>query len=63
MRPHWRLCPDRPHVPRHESSGIVSEVGSKVTHLKPGDRVAMEPGVPCRRCTYCRSRTYHLCGR
>ncbi|KAK9482173.1 alcohol dehydrogenase [Lipomyces starkeyi] len=41
---------------------IVVEVGSKVTHLKPGDRVALEPGVPCRRCDYCRKRSYHLCG-
>lgn len=46
----------------HESSGIVVETGSKVTHLKPGDKVAMEPGVPCRRCDYCRKGSYHLCG-
>lgn len=46
----------------HESSGVIAEVGSKVTHLKPGDRVAMEPGVPCRRCNYCRVGSYHLCG-
>lgn len=51
-----------PMVLGHESSGVVAEVGSKVTHLKPGDRVAMEPGVPCRRCTYCRAGSYHLCG-
>eukprot|EP00438_Fugacium_kawagutii_P029989 Skav217716 [mRNA] locus=scaffold2294:250880:251419:- [translate_table: standard] len=31
----------------HECSGTVRAVGAKVTHLKPGDRVAMEPGVPC----------------
>ena len=46
----------------HESSGVVVEVGSKVTTLKPGDMVAMEPGVPCRRCDYCRGGSYHLCG-
>ena len=46
----------------HESSGEVVEVGSAVSHLKPGDRVAMEPGVPCRRCNQCRSGAYHLCG-
>jgi D-xylulose reductase len=33
-----------------------------VKDLKPGDRVAMEPGVPCRRCEYCRKGSYHLCG-
>lgn len=46
----------------HESSGIVAEVGAAVTHLRVGDRVAMEPGIPCRRCEYCRSGSYHLCG-
>ncbi len=35
-----------PMILGHEASGIVVEVGSKVSHLKPGDRVCMEPGVP-----------------
>lgn len=46
----------------HESSGVVVEVGSAVTTLQPGDRVAMEPGVPCRRCDHCRRGSYYLCG-
>jgi D-xylulose reductase len=46
----------------HESSGVVIATGSKVTKLTPGDRIAMEPGVPCRRCAYCRDGSYHLCG-
>lgn len=46
----------------HESSGVVVEVGEKVKHLKAGDRVALEPGIPCRRCDYCRGGSYHLCG-
>lgn len=50
-----------PMVLGHESSGVIAEVGAKVTHLKPGDRVAIEPGVPCRRCEWCRGGTYHLC--
>lgn len=40
---------------------MVTEVGSKVTHLKPGDKVAIETGVPCRRCDFCRDGRYHLC--
>lgn len=51
-----------PMVLGHESSGVVAEVGASVTHLKPGDRVAMEPGVPCRRCEFCKKGSYHLCG-
>ncbi|KAE8383710.1 chaperonin 10-like protein [Aspergillus bertholletiae] len=51
-----------PMVLGHESSGVVVETGSMVSHLKPGDRVALEPGVPCRRCEYCRKGSYHHCG-
>ena len=50
-----------PIVLGHESSGTVVEVGSAVKNLKAGDRVAIEPGVPCRHCDYCRSGAYNLC--
>ena len=43
-----------PIVLGHESSGIIMQVGESVKHLKVGDRVAIEPGVPCRYCDYCR---------
>jgi D-xylulose reductase len=35
-----------PMVLGHEASGTVIEVGSQVSHLKIGDRVCMEPGIP-----------------
>lgn len=50
-----------PMVLGHESSGTVLEVGQSVTTLKKGDRVAMEPGVPCRRCVRCKDGLYNLC--
>lgn len=50
-----------PMVLGHESSGIVSEVGEGVTTHKVGDRVALEPGVPCSTCRRCQGGTYHLC--
>ncbi|EAW10868.1 NAD(P)-dependent alcohol dehydrogenase [Aspergillus clavatus NRRL 1] len=50
-----------PMVLGHESSGVVAKVGSAVTSLKVGDRVAMEPGVPCRRCEPCKAGKYNLC--
>jgi D-xylulose reductase len=37
---------DAPMVLGHEASGTVVEIGSGVTHLRVGDRVCMEPGVP-----------------
>ncbi|KAL6817657.1 GroES-like protein [Trichoderma camerunense] len=50
-----------PIILGHESSGTVVEVGSAVKNLKVGTRVAIEPGVPCRHCDYCRSGSYNLC--
>lgn len=39
----------------HESGGIVVDVGEGVTNVKAGDRVAIEPGVPCGKatCNFC----------
>ncbi|TRX95022.1 hypothetical protein FHL15_004107 [Xylaria flabelliformis] len=50
-----------PMVLGHESAGTVVEVGSAVTSLKTGDRIALEPGYPCRRCAPCLSGKYNLC--
>ncbi len=50
-----------PRVLGHEFSGIVEEVGAAVTKVKPGDRVAAEPGVVCNSCWYCRNGQEHLC--
>lgn len=45
----------------HECSGVVEAVGDGVTHLHAGDRVALEPGIPCGSCTQCRNGRYNLC--
>lgn len=45
----------------HELSADVVAVAPDVTHVKVGDRVAVEPGVPCRDCPQCRAGRYHLC--
>ena len=50
-----------PMVLGHESSGVVHALGEGVTELRVGDRVAIEPGVPCRRCELCKRGTYNLC--
>lgn len=50
-----------PFVLGHEPGGVVVEVGSGVTHLKAGDRVALEPGKTCGHCEFCRTGRYNLC--
>ncbi|MBB3128542.1 2-desacetyl-2-hydroxyethyl bacteriochlorophyllide A dehydrogenase [Paenibacillus rhizosphaerae] len=50
-----------PIIPGHEFSGIVHEVGSHVRHLKPGDRVAVDPTLFCGECDYCRTNRFNQC--
>ncbi|KPI97076.1 PREDICTED: sorbitol dehydrogenase-like [Papilio xuthus] len=50
-----------PMIMGHEASGVVAKIGSKVKNLAVGDRVAIEPGVPCRYCEFCKTGRYHLC--
>jgi L-iditol 2-dehydrogenase len=50
-----------PFILGHECAGIVTEVGEGVTHLKAGDHVCLEPGVPCGKCEFCLSGHYNLC--
>ena len=52
---------DKPMVLGHEPAGVVTEVGEGVTALEPGDRVAVEPGVPCWHCEFCKAGKYNLC--
>ena len=54
-------CHYFPNVLGHEFSGTVEEVGEGVTTLKPGDRVAGVPLVPCMKCTDCQKGNYSLC--
>jgi L-iditol 2-dehydrogenase len=51
----------QPFILGHETGGTVLEVGEAVTNVKPGDRVAVEPGYPDRTCRYCRAGHYNLC--
>jgi D-xylulose reductase len=46
---HGRIGPfevKEPMILGHETAGTVTEVGSEVKHLKMGQRVCMEPGIP-----------------
>lgn len=50
-----------PLIPGHEFSGVIAAVGPKVTHLKPGDRVAVEPFIACGYCFYCKAGKTNHC--
>ncbi|RAK72179.1 NAD(P)-dependent alcohol dehydrogenase, partial [Aspergillus fijiensis CBS 313.89] len=56
-----KVTPEKPLVMGHEASGTIHAVGGAVTDLQPGDRVAVEPGYPCRRCGPCKTGRYNLC--
>ncbi|GLD47427.1 sorbitol dehydrogenase [Lates japonicus] len=50
----------KPMVLGHEASGRVVKVGSAVKHLKAGDRVAIEPGVPREMDEFFKNGRYNL---
>lgn len=45
----------------HECAGTVVAIGKGVKQLQVGDRVALEPGVTCGQCEFCKSGRYNLC--
>jgi L-iditol 2-dehydrogenase len=45
----------------HEGSGQVVTVGKAVKHLKVGQRIAIEPAMPCGECDQCLSGRPHTC--
>jgi D-xylulose reductase len=60
---HGRIGPfvvNEPMVLGHEAAGTVVETGEEVTHLKVGDRVCMEPGVPDMDSRASREGLYNL---
>ncbi|HTL51833.1 MAG TPA: alcohol dehydrogenase catalytic domain-containing protein, partial [Planctomycetota bacterium] len=50
-----------PMVIGHECAGQILEIGARVTRVKTGDRVAVEPGIPCHACPFCHQGKPHLC--
>ena len=52
---------EQPMIVGHELAGDVVAVGSAVTRLAVGTRVALEPGVTCGRCRMCKAGRYNLC--
>ncbi len=58
----------KPLIMGHEFSAVVVEIGDKAdcyagsdTRIKAGDRVTVEPILPCGRCNYCLQGKINLC--
>ncbi|MGH7581747.1 MAG: zinc-binding dehydrogenase [Gemmatimonadales bacterium] len=45
--------PPLPHIVGTDGAGVITEVGDDVTHVRPGDRVLINPGVSCGECECC----------
>ena len=61
---HGRIGPyvvSEPLILGHESGGVVVGRGPGADRHQLGQRVALEPGVPCGRCRQCRAGRYNLC--
>lgn len=50
-----------PFAVGHEGSGEVAAIGKEVTKVKPGDRIAIEPAMPCWECDQCLAGRPHTC--
>jgi L-iditol 2-dehydrogenase len=56
-----RFVVESPLVLGHEASGVIEAVGPDVDPARVGQRVSIEPGVPCRACEQCLAGRYNLC--
>jgi L-iditol 2-dehydrogenase len=50
-----------PYVPGHECSGIIVDTGDSVDKSRKGEHVAVEPGISCGKCYYCKTGRYNIC--
>lgn len=55
------LSVDLPMVPGHESAGEIVETGADVDRVDVGDRVAINPSVPCNACRQCKAGNENRC--
>lgn len=52
---------ERPMILGHEAGGTIVATGDGVAGSRIGERVALEPGIPCRHCVQCYAGRYNLC--
>ncbi len=52
---------EEPMILGHEAAGKIVKVGKDVESLDVEDLVALEPGITCGKCEFCKSGKYNLC--
>jgi len=52
---------EMPHIGGSDMAGVIDTVGPEVTGWQPGDRVAVNPGVWCGTCEWCKRGQHPLC--
>jgi 2-desacetyl-2-hydroxyethyl bacteriochlorophyllide A dehydrogenase len=52
-----------PMVPGHEIAGRIAAVGANVSPQRLGERVAIEPNIPCGQCSLCQRGHERICSR
>lgn len=50
-----------PFTVGHEGAGVVVETGGAVKKVKAGDKIAIDPAMPCRECDQCLAGRHHTC--
>ena len=60
VKPHVYTGASNPQILGHEFSAVVVDTGYDVGHVKPGDRVSIQPLVSPRNDYYGRRGLYHL---
>lgn len=50
-----------PHISGSDVAGVIEKVGAKVTNVKLGDRIVVNPTLSCGKCEYCKMGEDPLC--
>lgn len=52
---------EKPTIIGHEGIGIIEKIGVAVENRKLGERVAVEPNIPCQKCKFCQQGRGNIC--